>query len=178
VAGLYPTGVGNDGALIAAGTVDPHWKVVASTDPVYLGPSLYRFDAATEAAYPVSGPWAAPVAGSAWLGLNPNDTNTGSSTFSVEATFDLTGYDPATAALDINVSCDNDCAISINGVQKVAGALGFDAIHPAHLLGDFKAGKNVIQVAFTNTGGPAGYYVGAIAAAGACLPNVVGADGF
>src|SRR5436190_22603475 len=52
IPGLFNTGVSNNGALLPAGTIDPHWRMIQSPDPAFPGPNAFVLNDG----YPIN-PW-------------------------------------------------------------------------------------------------------------------------
>ena len=55
IPGLFNTGVNNSGALLAGGSVDPHYRLIQSGDPSASGPNAFVLNDV----YPTApaGPW-------------------------------------------------------------------------------------------------------------------------
>src|SRR5262249_28882807 len=86
IPGLFNTGVGPSGALLAAGAVDPHWRMIQSADPAAPGPN-----AVVPSAAPIP-PWLGQGPSSQWIAPAANQ-NTGSQpgNYTFRIVFDLTG---------------------------------------------------------------------------------------
>jgi hypothetical protein len=64
IPGLFNTGVNNSGALLSAGSVDSHWKLVQSADTRFPGPNAI----VVNEGYPIAaGVWVANGPNSKWI---------------------------------------------------------------------------------------------------------------
>src|SRR6185503_20922978 len=95
IPGLFNTGVNTNGALLAAGAVDPHYRLVQSADAAFLGPDAR----VVNEGFPIP-PWLANGPGSKWIapqaaqgtGNQPGD-------YKYRITFDLSSLDQFTAVI-------------------------------------------------------------------------------
>ena len=62
IPGVVGTGVDDNGELLAAETIDPHWKLVSSPDDDFPGPDVLTL----KPGFPV-GPWLAEGPDSKWV---------------------------------------------------------------------------------------------------------------
>jgi hypothetical protein len=147
---LFTTGVTDAGALVAAGTVDTHYKLVVGTG------TQGAYVLGADNAAPGQG-WAANTAGSKWIVSGPGgqlDVPMGTYTYRTTFTIDPTqGYDLSTASINGTVF-----RIFINGVDSgfdlptgngsgyVSGALSSFLIKTG-----FKFGENTIDFVVANT---------------------------
>jgi len=116
IPGLYNSGVDNARQLLANGAIDPHYRLVQSSDPTAPGPSAF---VVTDTLFPiVTGPWLASGPTSKWIGPMANQsTGNQVGNYTYRTTFDLTGLDPTTAVLTGRWTSDNGGVdILINGV--------------------------------------------------------------
>lgn len=106
---LYTTGVDNNGAKLAAGAVDPHYKYVTGTTSQNV-----------VVVTPFPG-WAANTATSQWVSIDPNgnkDYPNGDYKFTTSFTIDPNaGYDLATAVINGAFYADDTVDIFLNGVK-------------------------------------------------------------
>ena len=153
IPGLYNTGVGAGGTLLASGAVDLHWQLIQSADATFPGPNAIVVN---DAGFPIP-PWLANGPASKWLapqasqavGNQPGD-------YKYRLSFDLTGLEPSTAVISGYWTSDNGGPqVLLNGTTT--GAIS-DGYFPA--LGNrftintaFIAGVNTLDFVVTN-GGP------------------------
>ena len=98
IPGLFNTGVADNSALLVAGSIDPHWRMIQSPDPAFPGPNAIVLNDS----YPIN-PWLANGPTSKWIapqtsqavGNQPGD-------YTYRITFDLTGLEPSTAVVTGN----------------------------------------------------------------------------
>jgi VPDSG-CTERM motif len=155
---LFNTGVDSGGTPLPGGSIDPHWSIVA-------GPS-------TGAAFVLNNPLVgiyAQSSVSSWIWVNANgfgDVNGANYTFRL--TFDLTGFNPASASLSGSWGVDNNGSIMLNGSAAIGtGALSltggntgnFNIFHDFSITGGFVAGINTLDFVAENDGGPGGLNV-------------------
>ena len=150
---LYNTGVDGAGVALAGGdgVVDPHYTVTSSGlagispgDPTYT----YKHPA-----------YVADSATSKWISYSGNPFIS-SGSFSVSTTFDLTGYDPTTAAISGLWGVDNEGEIFLNGVTTGITLTGvvvanFDQLHAFSINTGFIAGINTLTFGVFDAGPPA-----------------------
>jgi len=145
---LFNTGVGTNGVVQAAGTLDPHYFITAAAQGTV----------GTNATVILNHPaWLANDATSSWIGvLNPGANNVNAGVYSYQTTFSLAGFIPRTAQLSISVAVDNDLNnVLINGVPSGLGASGFATFNPPLLLtSGFVAGLNTLEFRTINQDGP------------------------
>ena len=95
IPGVVGTGVDDNGELLAAETIDPHWKLVSSPDDDFPGPDVLTL----KPGFPV-GPWVAEGPDSKWVAPQ-SDQGKGNApgVYVYRLEFDLSGFDPETAKL-------------------------------------------------------------------------------
>ncbi len=152
---VFATGVDNTGHVLAGGAVDPHYALVSS--PAGAGSAFV-----VNPGIPISpaGPWVADNSTSQWIGPAANQANYSTlGPFDYQTKFDLTGLDPATAALKGLWSSDNQAVIKLNGVTTgiTTGSQAFGALSNFSITSGFIAGSNTLDFIVTNIpiiGGP------------------------
>lgn len=175
IPGLFPTGVDGANAVLADGTIDPHYRLTASGDPAFPGPNTFVLNSTQ---YPVSGPWVADNATSKWISVRPgNSGNAAPTTFTYTLAFTLVSVDPATATLSGSWACDNRCVLRLNGKQ-VAAATTFTTLAaftvPAGAGSGFALGLNTLDFVVTNDPpgvNPTGLRVEALAGTAGCTQD-------
>lgn len=152
IPGLFPTGVDNSGKLLAAGAVDPHYKLVASVDPANPGPNAE----VVLPGFPIP-PWLANGPSSGWIAPKANQSGGNEpGDYVYEIRFDLSGLDPSTAVLAGVWSSDNGGVdIRLNGVSTGVSFEGdFSRFSdPFTLKSGFIAGVNTLQFVINNGAG-------------------------
>src|SRR3989442_11338289 len=114
IPGLFNTGVGINGALLASGSVDPHYKLIESVDPAFPGPNALVLN---DTGFPIP-PWLANGPNSKWIAPQANQgTGNQPGDYKYRIIVDLTGLEPSSAVITGRWSSDNAGAgILLNGV--------------------------------------------------------------
>src|SRR5215475_13726639 len=87
---LFNTGVGDDGKLLPASTIDSHYKLTTSDDPDSPGPNTSTL----KPGFPV-GPWLEEGPNSRWIAPKADQSGGNApGNYTYTTTFDLTGLDP------------------------------------------------------------------------------------
>ncbi|HZV35755.1 MAG TPA: hypothetical protein VFB72_14365, partial [Verrucomicrobiae bacterium] len=150
IPGLFNTGVGTNGALLASNTVDPHWKLIQSADPSFPGPNAIVVDDA-----PPIPPWITNGPASKWLAPQANQAGGNQpGNYTYRITFDLTGLEKSTAVVSGHWTSDNTGKIVLNGTATAAVSDGnFAALTNAFtFLSGFVSGTNTLDFVVTNAG--------------------------
>jgi len=154
IPGLFNTGVADNGALLAGGAVDPHYRLIASSDATYTGPAAYVLPDAYPAA--PAGPWLANGPDSKWLSPRPSGgANVAAGNYTYRLQFSLAGLDPNTAVITGRWSSDNaGVDILLNGVST---GINYDGSFGAFsgvwtLRSGFVAGTNTLDFVINNAG--------------------------
>lgn len=143
---VFNTGVSATNVVLPTGTVDPHYVGVTPTSTVFVGTGL-------------DGLWINNNSVSKWVGP---DAAAGDGTYSLiyRTTFDLTGFDAATAAIAGRWATDNfGTDIKLNGVSTSQTSATFSSFSNFTLNSGFVAGLNTIDFLWNNAGGPGGLRV-------------------
>ena len=170
---IFSTGVDANGAALANGASDSHYTLVSA--PAGFTGALNVVTSAS--GYPVApyGDWIGDSAGSAWLGPNDIFADGPIGIYDYQTTFDLTGFDPATATLTGNWAADDTGSdILLNGVSTGnATANGYTAYTPFSFTSGFHTGLNTLDFLVTNDQGPTGLRVDGltVTADGAPVPE-------
>ena len=151
---LFNTGVDSTGTPLSHGTVgDPHYSLTSvpagSTSAIRIITSVGGF--------PI-GPYIGDNALSAWIGPNnDSDLNGPTGTYIYRNTFDLTGFNPSTAAITGEWTTDNNgLDILLNGISLgfttsfTAFASGFS---PFTITSNFNSNINTLDFVVNNGGG-------------------------
>jgi hypothetical protein len=155
---IYNTGVSDAGVPLAHGSDELHYTLEVvpggTTDVQVLTSS---------GGFPI-GPWLGDNLTSAWMGPDTFQADGPIGLYTYQTTFDLTGLNPATAALTGQWSADNTgVSILLNGLPTLnIPAPGFGGWTPFSIgpgLASFAAGTNTLQFLVENAGGPTGLRV-------------------
>jgi hypothetical protein len=165
---LFNTGVDATHAVLPGGSIDPHWSILS-------GANVTGTNAFTTTAVP--GSWFAAPTGAtgtaSWIApfadQNGAAANSGPfSTYEYQTTFDLTGFNSATASIFGQLATDNNLTdILINGVSTgiTTGFAGFGALTNFNINSGFVSGINTLDFFLVNgansdvLGGPTGLIV-------------------
>lgn len=119
IPGLFNTGVDDLGNAIAEDAVDPHWELVASADPAWDGPEVYKSSIHGDG-------WMSNGYVSAWITPRYPNAVVAKGTYQYRITFDLTGRDPETAGISGRFCVDSALTdIVLNGVSVEHAAGGW-----------------------------------------------------
>jgi cyanophycinase-like exopeptidase len=154
---IYNTGVDNTGTVLADGSVDPHYQITAAPSPYSPG-NAYVVD---QSSFPFtnSPPYQWQADGdnlSKWIGPVANEANDPSGTYTYQTTFDLTGYNPASAVITGQYSTDNWLSEIILNGQVVDsfpnnGASEYSSWQTLpQISSDFVAGVNTLDFVAIN----------------------------
>lgn len=119
IATLYNTCLDASGSPIADGSVDPHYTLTQVPANSIYGPATYVTDSDR---YPIQGAWMQDSSTSKWISPTADQSTfpdyPGSGVYDYRTTFDLTGFDPATAIITGQWETDNSgLDILINGLS-------------------------------------------------------------
>ena len=148
---VFGTGVDDNGELLAAETIDPHWKLVSSPDDDFPGPDVLTL----KPGFPV-GPWVAEGPDSKWVAPQ-SDQGKGNApgVYVYRLEFDLSGFDPETAKLVGQWTADDTGPeIVLNGESTgLKTSTGFNALGgDFEITSGFVAGVNTIDFKAENGG--------------------------
>jgi PEP-CTERM motif len=149
---LFNTGVNNAGATLSTGAIDTHFVLVTAsgTAPTY----------AVDDAYGYTGYWMGPSSTSKWVTSLVTGGEAGdvpAANYIYQTTFDLTGFNVATASLQGRMAADNEITgVQLNGANTGLTAYGYDSFAPFSISGGFVPGINTLQFIVNNSGGPSG----------------------
>lgn len=152
IPGLFNTGTSASGALLPAGAVDPHWRLVQSADASAAGPSAF----VVQEGFPIP-PWVANGPESKWIGPKANQSGGNApGNYTYRLAFDLTGFDPTSAVVSGRWSSDNaGLEVRLNGQPTGLTFDGnFGAFSPEFTLrSGFVEGTNTLDFVVNNAGG-------------------------
>ena len=147
---LFSTGMADATTPLPDTAVDPHYTLTQVPPGALFGPATYVADSS---AYPLaSDEWLANNSTSKWIsaqadqGTFPNDPGSGDYIF--HTTFDLTGFDPATAQISGQWTMDNYSPdLRLNGVSTGITALepDFTVFQSFSITSGFVAGLNTLD---------------------------------
>jgi hypothetical protein len=151
---LYNTGVDSGGVPLDGGSIDPHWSIVD-------GPGIIPPTDAFVLSNPPGSYAESPASG--WIWVNPEGSGATGVPYTFRLSFDLTGFDAATATISGSWGVDNNGSIDLNGSAAVgAGELSlsggdvynFTAFHDFSITGGFVAGINTLDFLAEDDGNP------------------------
>lgn len=157
IPGLYGTGVGDDGNVLTPGSLDPHYTLTISAQTVTPRPPA---PARVIDGHPA---WLENDSRSRWLGpLQPGTQNVAAGKYRYSTRFDLTGFNPTTARIQVQVAADNRLNdILLNGTPLGKTFEGFTTFSPIFTVqSGFVAGQNTLEFLWANDGNspnPAGF---------------------
>ena len=163
---VHNTGVNASDVLQPIGSTTSYWTLTSEpgTATETLGSNPFRYyNIAYFADDAVSG-WVSPTAsGNAGVG----------GFYTYQMTFDLTGFDPATAAISGIFGVDNDGSILLNGnVVASQGFVNFSSPTAFTMNTGFLSGLNTISVRMDNGGDPSAFRVEFLTASANSIPLV------
>ena len=150
IPGLYNTGIGDGGSPLPATATDPHYQLVDSADPSNTGPDTFVLPDG----FPIP-PWIANTSTSQWIAPDA-DQSPGSSQgdYTYRLTFDLNGFQPATATISGQWSSDNtglQIRLNESDTGQSQGG-GFGELHPFSIDSGFQPGTNTLDFVVNNAG--------------------------
>ncbi|HEY2951091.1 MAG TPA: lamin tail domain-containing protein, partial [Verrucomicrobiae bacterium] len=150
IPGLFNTGVDNNRALLASGSVDPHYRLVQSADGAFPGPNAMVLN---DAGFPIP-PWLANGPNSKWLAPQASQASGNQfGDYKYRLSFDLIDLDPATAVITGLWTSDNTGpSLLLNGVATGAASDGnFGALGNAFTISSgFVVGSNALDFVVNN----------------------------
>jgi len=148
IPGLFNTGVGADGAVLADYALDPHYRLVTNAD----GPSDQALVEDSTLFPIVGGPWVANTAGSKWIGPRGDTAGAAGGDYAYEVSFDLTGFDPSTVFLLGAWATDNaGMDVLLNGQSTgLFNGNQFATWTEFVLTTGFVAGRNTLRFVVNN----------------------------
>jgi hypothetical protein len=145
VVALPSTGTDSGGNLLAGGSADPHYSVIGPGKPsggpaVVYSPSSIWFQ------------WLPDDARSGWIGWQDSFSTSPYGNYTYELSFNMTGYNPATASLSGSWAADQFASINLNGsftgVSVPDGnwnAGSFPNLNPFVISSGFHGGINTLD---------------------------------
>jgi hypothetical protein len=146
IAGLYNTGVNNDGTLATLGTEDSHYALV----------SVPSGSAGTAWVVPIQAPnWWSGATDANWLSPATGGALVDAGQYDYRLTFsmvDALGHplDPATATITGNWAADDSAMLFLNGAWVANNTTGFAYLTPFTVSSGFCAGTNTLDFLVIN----------------------------
>jgi hypothetical protein len=174
---LFSTGLNTNGTPRAGGTPDPNYLLINSAHSTPPPPAIAATVIENHPA------WLANDANSLWIGpVHPGTASVNAGNYDYQTRFDLTGFDHASAQLELLLAVDNDLtAVLLNGNNVGITHSGFAAFSsPRTIVSGFLPGQNTLEFRTFNAGtspNPAGFRVRATATALAAGTNTAVAAG-
>lgn len=165
---IHNTGVNASGTPLANGTVgDPHYTLIS----VPSGTTTIQTKTSA-GGFPV-GPWLGDDSLSDWIGPDSDSSLDGpTGYYEYQTTFDLTGFDIASAVITGQWSTDDQGAnILINGVSTGDTASGFTSWSSFTIDTGFVEGVNTLDFIVYNASGPTGLRVEMTGTADPAVPE-------
>ena len=152
VIGISNTGLSTIGTVLTDGvSPDPHYTLISV--PGAVPPFTTTLQVLTSAGgFPI-GPWLSDSSVSAWIGPNTNDAIGPNGSYAYRTTFNLTGFNSATALLTGQWATDNSGTdILLNGHSTGNTSGGFTAWTPFTISNSafFVAGVNTLDFVVNN----------------------------
>ena len=152
---LFNTGVDAAGNQLPPGAIDPHY-------------SAFQFNAIGTPGAPLGQAWAinngyefyyAQNPTSRWIWATPAGNQDGQSYNTMfRTTFDLTGYNPATALINVSMGVDNYVAdVYLNGVSLSHSYAGFFSFDNFNITSGFTGALNTLDFYAVDQGPPAAF---------------------
>lgn len=146
---IFNTGVDEDGNGLAAGSIDPHYSLIASDDPLLPGPDAFVSPPPLPLGWLLNdnvAQWISPSA-------SPPGLEVSLGSYIYRTTFDLTGMDPGSATLTGHWAVDNLGLIFLNnqytGHTNLAGPSTLTAFDISE---GFLEEENVLDFVVINSG--------------------------
>ncbi|HEU4434394.1 MAG TPA: neuraminidase-like domain-containing protein, partial [Pyrinomonadaceae bacterium] len=147
---IRSTGTDANGALIPEGATDPNWTITAK--PGVTG----AFPAFATKPDPI---WFPNRSTSRWISSKPDATvGDAPGNYTYRTTFDLTGFDPSTVQIRMQISADDELVdVKLNGQSlglkiPVGGGLPFRMSHGMQITNGFIGGINTLEFIVNNAG--------------------------
>lgn len=149
---LFNTGTDAANVKVSGGNgvVDPHYLIVATTDPSAL---------VGQQAVTYNYPYPILETSARWIATTATGGGGGVTTF--RQTFDLTGYDPMTASILGQSAADNLLKVFLNGQLAVSDAAtgSYNALTSWSIASGFVSGINTLDFVLTDLGPPGAFIV-------------------
>jgi hypothetical protein len=147
---VFGTGVDFSGQVLADGTVDPHYQLIASAAPLYPGPDAIVADTQV---HPVDN-WISTGTASKWISVRFDAAeHSPEGDYTYRTTFDLTGFDLATVMLTGYAAPDDVASIFLNNAATHTNVCCYYQWFPFTISSGFVAGVNTLDFIVQNTGG-------------------------
>jgi len=153
--GLFPTGIGTNGQVSAGDIPDPHYSMIQSEDPNFLGPNalIYEWNCPIQFSICSGGTFLSTNGSSTWLGLQGNQggvaNNSPSGNYTYRTTFVLDQAIPATVTLTGSAAFTGVITnILVNGVSTgnyLTQIVGQYVPSPFTVTNGFVAGLNTLD---------------------------------
>jgi hypothetical protein len=155
ISSLFNTGVDGTGTPLPNGALETNYTLVGTPG----GTTSLRV-ATSANGFPIT-PWLGDDSLSAWIGPASDGSLDGPvGNYDYQTTFDLTGFDPATASITGQWSMDDaGVDILINGVSTGPLSSNFQSWTSFSINSNFLAGINTLDFVINNGGGPTGLRV-------------------
>jgi hypothetical protein len=150
---LPNTGVDATGLPISDGSTDPRWTLLSTPSS-----STAALAYVTDDHYPLGLDWIANDSNSRWISPQADESgnvNQGDAPgfYTYQTILDLTGYDPASVALTLQLAVDDElAAIRVNGNALGVTATSYSGFTTLKIAGPFQSGANTLNFVVYNAG--------------------------
>jgi hypothetical protein len=149
VPGVFDTGVDDQGTVLEDGGVDTHYRLTVNPDDAAVTAPIVH----DSTVFPiVGGTWVFNTDQSKWIGPRFDTVAAAAGDYTYELTFDLTGYNPASAVLLGNWATDNlGQDLKLNGSSTgLQNSAQFGSLTAFTLTSGFQAGVNTLEFLINN----------------------------
>ncbi len=150
VPGVFDTGVDDQHAVLADNSADTHYRLTVNPDNASVTEPIVQ----DSTVFPiVGGTWVFNSALSKWIGPRFETVAAAGGDYTYELSFDLTGFDPATAILMGNWATDNaGLDLKFNGTSTgLQNTVQFAGLTPFTLTTGFQRGRNTLEFVINNS---------------------------
>ncbi|RKX42148.1 MAG: hypothetical protein DRP64_10300, partial [Verrucomicrobia bacterium] len=152
IPGLFNTGVDNDGYILPQGWEDPHWTLVSSADPAFLGPQSFIIH---DSVFPIP-PWIENGPVSKWIAPQASQSpGNAAGNYHYRISFDLTELFPSSAVVSGRWTSDNQgLDVLLNGMSTGITSDGNFGVlgNPFTISSGFVNGINTLEFVVNNAG--------------------------
>jgi hypothetical protein len=147
IPGVFSTGVNDNGTVRGNDQPELHYQIVSG--PITGTPAVWT----SAGGFPIvpAGPWIGDNALSAWIAPNTNHfTQPTAAPYTYRLTFDLTGFDPASAQIQALWATDNSGTILLNGQPRGTPSQALDSFTAFTISSGFLPGVNTLDFVVVN----------------------------
>lgn len=140
IPGLFNTGVNSDNTRLPSGVLEQHYILTGMSSTAYVSQGI-------------PGIWAEPATDAMWIAPSNGETDVPQGEYAYKLTFDLSGFDPATATISGAWASDNGSTIYLNGMstQFNIGPGAYRFLTGFTIVGGFLPNINTLEFHVTNS---------------------------